>query len=221
MTVVAPGDAGSEDARDVLAPMPFTRTEGGYQGAVINVVNDLVDLGPAGTVRREMVEHLAAVAIVALDNEERVALVDQYRHPVRSVLWEIPAGMLDIPGEDALAAAKRELWEEADLRAGRWDVLADFFSSPGFTDEVQRIFLARDLDVVPPAERHVREHEEAAMTVRWVPLDTVVARVLDGSLHDSSVVVGALAAHAARASGWATLRPTDAPWPYRPGDARH
>ncbi|QAY70693.1 NUDIX domain-containing protein [Xylanimonas protaetiae] len=201
---------------DVVAPRPAVRRDDvAYSGRIIDVVRDDVDLGDAGTAMREYVDHPGAVAIVALDDDGRVALVNQYRHPVRSVLWEIPAGLLDVDGEDAQRAAARELAEEADLRAGRWDVLADFLTSPGISNEALRVFLARDLSPVPEAERHVRTEEEAGMELRWAPLDDVVARVLDGSLHNPSTIVGALAAFAARAGGWAALRPADAPWPYR------
>ena len=208
----------SDDAlSDVVDPRPATRRGEGFAGRIFDVVVDDVDLGEAGTVTREYVDHPGAVAVVALDDDGRVALLDQYRHPVRSVLWEIPAGLLDVAGEPAVVAAARELAEEADLRAGRWDVLADFLTSPGGSNEALRVFLARDLSPVPAAERHVRTDEEAAMQVRWVPLDEVVARVLDGSLHNPSTVVGALSAFAAREGAWTALRPVDAPWPYRKG----
>ncbi|WP_425954146.1 NUDIX domain-containing protein [Xylanimonas sp. McL0601] len=202
---------------DAVAPRPSSRRDGTFTGRIFDVVREDVDLGDAGTVLREYVDHPGAVAIVALDADGNVALVDQYRHPVRSVLWEIPAGLLDVEGEDAQRAAARELAEEADLRAERWDVLADFLTSPGGSNEALRVFLARELTPVPEAERHVRTDEEAAMQVRWAPLDDVVAAVLDGSLHNPSTVVGALAAFAARAGGWSALRPADAPWPYRRG----
>ena len=202
---------------DVVAPRPSTRRDVPFSGHIVDVVRDDVDLGAAGTVLREYVVHPGAVAIVALDDDGRVALVDQYRHPVRSVLWEIPAGLLDQPGEDPRLAAARELAEEADLRAGRWHVLADFLTSPGISNEALRVFLARDLSPVPEAERHVRGEEELSMQVRWVRLDDAVAGVLAGTLHNPSTIVGALAAHAARSKGWEGLRPADAPWPYQPG----
>lgn len=211
------GDGARGVPADVVAPRPVTRRDVPFSGRIVDVVQDDVDLGEAGTVLREYIDHPGAVAIVALDDEDRVALVDQYRHPVRSVLWEFPAGLLDQPGEDAQVAAARELAEEADLRAGRWHVLADFLTSPGISNESLRVFLARNLDPVPEGERHVRGEEELAMQVRWVPLDDVVAAVLAGRLHNPSTVVGALAAVAARDRGWSGLRPADAPWPYQPG----
>jgi 8-oxo-dGDP phosphatase len=211
---VAPGGA---PLADELDPRPVLRHEVLHRGRIVDLVRDDVDLGEAGTVTREYVAHPGAVAIVALDDDDRVLLLRQYRHPVRSRLWEVPAGLLDVDGEPAVDGAARELAEEADLTAGRWHVLADFLSSPGSSDEALRVFLARDLADVAADARHVRTGEEAGIELRWVPLDEAVARVLDGSLHNPSAVVGVLAAAASRAGGWASLRPADAPWPSRRG----
>ena len=184
---------------------------------------DDVDLGAAGCARREYLVHPGAVAVLALDADGQVALVNQYRHAVRSKLWEIPAGLLDHGGEGPLAGAQRELAEEADLIAGRWDVLADFLCSPGITDESIRVYLARDLSPVPEGERFERTEEEAEFEVRWVPLDDVVGAIAAGRLHSPSLVVAALAARTAWRSGeadgegWVGLRPGDAPWPFQPG----
>ena len=188
-----------------------------HDGKVFDLVAEEVRLaaGDAEPVLREFLDHPGAVAVVALregPGGEEVALVDQYRHPVRAVLWEVPAGLLDVAGEDYLTAAQRELAEETDLRAGRWDVLVDYFTTPGGSTESLRIYLARDVSEVPPGERHARADEERDMTVRWVPLDEAVAAVHAGRLHNPSAVVGILAAASARAAGWATLRPADAPW---------
>ena len=184
---------------------------------IFDLRSESVDLGEGGVVTREFVDHPGAVAIVVLDEDERVLLLHQYRHPVRRELWEPPAGLLDVDGEDAQAAAARELLEEADLRAARWDVLADYYTSPGGSNEALRVFLARDLSPVPEAERHEREAEELGMGLRWVPLDEAVSAVLAGDLHNPSAVVGILAAAAARATGWSALRPADSPWPERRG----
>jgi len=188
-----------------------------HDGKVFDLVAEEVRLaaGDAEPVLREFLDHPGAVAVVALregPGGEEVALVDQYRHPVRAVLWEVPAGLLDVAGEDYLTAAQRELAEETDLRAGRWDVLVDYFTTPGGSTESLRIYLARDVSEVPPGERHARADEERDMTIRWVPLDEAVAAVHAGRLHNPSAVVGILAAASARAAGWATLRPADAPW---------
>lgn len=194
---------------DVPVGRPVVRTEEIHDGLVWDVVRETVDLGAAGTVRREFVRHPGAVAVIALDDDDRVLLLRQYRHPVRSELWEPPAGLLDLPGEDLRDAAARELAEEADLRAGSWWVLLDYLTSPGGSDEAIRVFLARDLSPVPHDERHVREDEEHDMELRWVPLDEAVAAVQAGAVRNPSTVNGVLAAAVARADGWRGLRPVD------------
>lgn len=209
------GEPASRWLVDVEGARPVTRQEVVHRGTVWDVVRDTVDLGPGGVVRREYLCHPGAVAVLAMDGDGRVALVHQYRHPVRMVLWELPAGLLDVPGEPPLEAARRELMEEADLRAGRWDVLVDWFNSPGGMDEALRVYLARDLSAVPPQERHVREAEEYDMPVRWTTLDDARDAILSGRLRNPVAVVGVLAACAAREAGWATLRPGDTPWHYR------
>ncbi|MDR2723326.1 MAG: NUDIX hydrolase [Cellulomonadaceae bacterium] len=204
--------------RDVVAPRPVVSHTTLFSGRIFDVACERVDLGAAGIVDRDIIDHPGAVAIVAMDDDGRVAVINQYRHAVRSVLWEIPAGLLDIAGEPADVCAARELAEETDLQASTWHVLADFLTSPGFTNESLRIFLARDLTVIPPDRRHVRTEEEADMEVRWVPLDEAVARVLDGSIHSPSAVIGILAAHTHRNNTWSTLRPANTPMPYRRGN---
>lgn len=201
---------------DRIEPRPVRRSEHLLSGMVWDVVRDTVDLGEAGDVRREYIKHPGAVGILALDEQERVAVIDQYRHPVGMVLWEIPAGLLDIPGEPAVTCAQRELAEEADLAAQEWHVLADFMNSPGGTSEAFRCFLARGLSDVPQDDRHSRHGEELAMQVHWLGLDQLRDDVLAGRLHSPSLVVGVLAACAAREQGWRTLRPADAPWPEHP-----
>ena len=176
-----------------------------HHGKVFDVVADRVDLGGAAAVLREFTVHPGAVAVIALDDEDRVLLQSQYRHPVRRELWEPPAGLLDVPGEPEVEAARRELAEEADLVAARWWRLASFFTSPGGSDEHITVFLARDLSPVPAESRFVREDEEVGMVPVWVPLDEAVAGVLDGSLRSPTAMVGVLAAAAARARDWSTL----------------
>jgi 8-oxo-dGTP pyrophosphatase MutT (NUDIX family) len=186
---------------------------------VWDVRRDRVDLGH-GVVNREVLVHTGAVGVVALDADERVLLLRQYRHPVGHYLWEPPAGLLDVPGEDALVTARRELAEEADLVADEWHVLVDFFNSPGGSTESFRCYLARGLSAVPEDERHERADEERDMAAVWVPLDEARDLVLAGRLHNPTAVNGILAACAARDAGWTTLRPADAPWPERsPGRA--
>ncbi|HWS58303.1 MAG TPA: NUDIX hydrolase [Actinotalea sp.] len=195
--------------QDVPDPRPVRRHEVLHTGMVWDLVRDTVDLGAAGVVRREYVRHPGAVAVLALDEADRVLLLRQYRHPVGAELWELPAGLLDVPGEPLVAAAARELAEEADLVAGAWWHLVDYLSSPGGSDEMVRVFLARELTSVAEADRHVREAEERDIVARWHPLDDGVDAVLEGRVRNPSVVVGLLAAAAARSRGWQGLRPAD------------
>ncbi len=201
---------------DQFAPRPVSGQELLHQGMVWNLVRDTVDLGDGGVVRREYLDHPGAVCVVAIDDDERVLLLRQYRHPVGMQLWEIPAGLLDVAGEPPLVAAQRELAEEADLVAEDWAVLIDWFNSPGGSSEALRCFVARGLSPVPEADRHQRTAEELDMPVEWVSLDDACAGVLAGRLHNVGAVVGVLAAVASRAAGWTTLRPVDAPWPQHP-----
>ncbi|NLE71939.1 MAG: NUDIX hydrolase [Actinomycetales bacterium] len=196
------------DLADLPGTRPVSESRVLHRGMVWDVVSETVDLGAAGTVTREFVRHPGAVSVIALDDDDRVLLLRQYRHPVRAELLEPPAGLLDVPGEPPLAAARRELAEEADLVAGAWWLLTEYLSSPGGSDEALHVFLARDLSPVPDDERHVREAEEADMTAVWVPLDDAVTAVLGGRLRSPSTVIGVLAAHAARSRGWTDLRPT-------------
>jgi 8-oxo-dGTP pyrophosphatase MutT (NUDIX family) len=164
-----------------------------------------------------VVEHLGAVAVVALDRDEagadRIAMIHQYRHPLGRRLWELPAGLLDELGEQPVAAARRELAEEVGLAARDWSVLVDVAASPGFTDEVVRVFLATGLSTV---DRPVGSgDEEDDLVVHRVPLAEAVAMALSGEVVNAAAVAGILAAHAVR-SGAAAPRPADAPWPDRP-----
>jgi ADP-ribose pyrophosphatase len=164
---------------------------------------------------RDVVEHPGAVGVVALrgtGDSVEVLMVNQYRHPVRRRLDELPAGILDVADEPALACAKRELAEEAGQQAATWHVLVDILTSPGFTDESIRLFLAQDLS---PCERVVQEHEEVEMSTHWVPLSDAVRACLAGDLENGVAVTGVLAAAQALATGL-PLRGPDAPWRARP-----
>lgn len=202
--------------RDQRVERPVREAGTVWQGRVWDVRRETVDLGQAGAVTREYVDHPGAVSVLALDEQDRVLLIQQYRHPVRTLAWEIPAGLLDVDGEDPADAARRELAEEADLRAERWSVLADFWSSPGGMNEASRIYLARGLSQVAEEERHVREGEELGMLTRWVPLEQVRDAILAGDLHTPDLVIGVLAATVSRDQDWLTLRATDAPFEIHP-----
>lgn len=200
----------AEKHRDEAATLPVTASRVLHAGRIFDLVSEDVDLGKGGTVTREFIRHPGAVAIVALDDDDRVLLIRQYRHPVRSYLWEVPAGLLDVPGEPLVGAAQRELAEEADLAAGTWHTLVDYYTTPGGSDEDLRVFLARDLTELPEGARYERSEEELGMPSTWVPLAEAVTLVQSGAIHNPSAVVGILAAHAARESGWKGLRPADA-----------
>ncbi len=223
MSLTAPRLAG-EDLSDHIAPRPVRHTEVAMHGAVWDVRRDTVDLGDAGEVVREYVEHTGAVAVLALRSDrghDEVLLIQQYRHPVGALEWEIPAGLLDVDREPPVQAAARELGEEADLLAADWSVLVDYVSSPGGNSEALRVYLATGLSDVAEGERHDREHEEAGMPARWVDLDGGVDAVLAGRLRNSTAAIAMLAAHRSRALGWSTLRPVGDPWTSQPrGRAR-
>ncbi|HMA46450.1 MAG TPA: NUDIX hydrolase [Frankiaceae bacterium] len=187
-----------------------------YRGKVVDVRRDVVAMPGGGTSQRDVVVHPGAVGVVALDDTGRVMLLRQYRHPVGAALWELPAGILDVPDEPASRAAARELAEEVGLTARRWDLLVDVYTSPGMTDEAIRVYLARDLVAVPDDERHVGVDEEADLELAWVGLDDAVTRVLAGGIGNAMAVIGLLAAAAARDRGFAPLRPVASPWPARP-----
>jgi len=161
---------------------------------------------------RDVVLHPGAVAVLAVDDADRILMIRQYRHPVQRLLWEIPAGLRDVPGEEPWVTAPRELMEEAGYRAKDWRILADYYSSPGYSTERLRVFLARDLEPVPPAERHfVPRDEEAYLLVDWLPLDEAVRKVFAGELHNGPAALGIMAGYAARSEGYDRLRPADAP----------
>ncbi|WP_295105378.1 NUDIX hydrolase [uncultured Microbacterium sp.] len=162
-----------------------------YEGAVWNVRDDRVRYGD-GEIRRQYVAHTGAVAILALDDRGRVLLIQQYRHPIRHRDWELPAGLLDMPGEEPLAAAQRELAEEADLVAAHWEPLVSSWTTPGGNDEVIHVFLASGVSAAN--EAHARVDEEADIRVEWVPLDAAVAAVLDGRMRNGILSIGVLAA---------------------------
>ena len=185
-----------------------------FDGPVISLRRDELAMPGDTTAKRDVVEHPGAVAILALDEQDRVVVVRQYRHPVGRHLDELPAGLLDKEGEPALETAKRELAEEAGVGADEWLLLVDLLTTPGMSDEASRIFLARGLHEV---DRDVQEHEEAEMTSSRVPLAELVEGILAGRYENSLLVAGVLAADSAARNGFAGLRPADAPWPARPG----
>jgi ADP-ribose pyrophosphatase len=184
-----------------------------YQGRVIALRADTVVMPGGRTAVREVVEHLGAVAVLALDADGQVTLIHQYRHPLGRRIWELPAGLLDVVGEEPVLAAQRELAEETGLAAASWVTLVDVAASPGFTDEVVRVFLARDLSEVG---REVPDgDEETDLVARKFPLSEAVRMALAGEIVNAASVGGILAAHAVL-SGVAEPRPAETPWRDRP-----
>jgi ADP-ribose pyrophosphatase len=161
-----------------------------FRGAVWDVRDDRVRYGD-GEIRRQYVAHTGAVAVVALDDDGRVLLIQQYRHPIRHRDWELPAGLLDVPGEEPLVAARRELAEEADIAAEHWEHLVSAWTTPGGNDEMIHVYLATGLS---DADAHDREDEEADIRVEWVPLADAADGVLAGRLHNGILAIGVLAA---------------------------
>jgi len=182
-----------------------------FRGEVFAVFTDEVAMPGGEHVDRDFVAHIGAVAVAAVDDAGQVVLVRQYRPALQRVMWELPAGLIDVSGEELVAAAARELGEEVDLAAAHWQLLLDLHSSPGYSTEVVRIYLARELSPVPDEHRHQRHHEEATLTAHRVPLDEAVAMVLRGEITNATAVSGVLAAARVRDAGWISVRPVDAP----------
>ncbi|ANJ27390.1 NUDIX domain-containing protein [Agromyces aureus] len=206
------GDRAVEPLADERVVVPVSASELVFEGHVWDIRRETFDLGD-GPIVRDFMDHPGAVAVLALDDEDRAFLIRQYRHPVGLRDWEIPAGLLDVAGEDPLEGAKRELAEEGDLEASEWSVLADFLTTPGGSNEALRIYLARGIR--PSDEVFEREDEEAHIETRWVPLDECVDAVLARQVQNPSLVIAVLAAQASRSRGWRSLGEADAPWPTR------
>ena len=184
-----------------------------YKGKVWNIRTETFEYN-GDRITREFVQHTGAVAVLAMDDDENILLIKQYRHPVRSREWELPAGLLDIAGEDPLVGAKRELAEEADLVATDWNVLTDFQTSPGGSNEALRVYLARGVSAAP--EAFARTDEEFDIEVRWASLDEVIEAVLQRRIQNSILAIAALAADALRRRGWDGLADAETPWTRHP-----
>jgi 8-oxo-dGTP pyrophosphatase MutT (NUDIX family) len=189
-----------------------TSSETLYTGKIFALRRDQVRMPGGRDVVREVVEHFGAVAIVAMDDHDNIALVYQYRHAIGRRLWELPAGLLDVGGEPAHLTAARELKEEAGLQAATWQVLVDLDSTPGFSDESVRVYLATGLTEIDRPEAH---DEEADMTLQWYPLADAAHQVLSGEIVNAIAVAGILAAHAV-STGFSQARPVDSPWQDKP-----
>jgi ADP-ribose pyrophosphatase len=197
-------DAGEEHLPllDVPLSWPVVESTSLHRGDwVVSLRSDTIHRPghPDDTFSRLVLEDPGAVVILAVDDDERVVVIHQYRHPVQMRLVELPAGKLDREGEDPMVTAQRELHEEVGLRAREWRHLATTYASPGITAETHAIFLARGLEA---AERDFElHHEEAELAVDRVPLADLVEAVLDGSVADAPLATAVLAYEALKARG--------------------
>jgi len=200
----------SREREDKAESWPVVAASERLRDWLITVRTDTVQMPDRSYAERTVVTHPGAVAVLALDDAQRVLMIRQYRHPVGRLLWEIPAGLRDAAGESPLQTAQRELLEETGYRAREWHTLVDYFSSPGFSGERLRIFLARGIEPAGDSAPE-REHEEKFIVADWVPLDEAVRLVLAGKLHSGPAITGVLAGYAACSEGLSELRPAAAP----------
>jgi len=200
----------SREREDKAESWPVVAASERLRDWLITVRTDTVQMPDRSYAERTVVTHPGAVAVLALDDAQRVLMIRQYRHPVGRLLWEIPAGLRDAAGESPLQTAQRELLEETGYRAREWHTLVDYFSSPGFSTERLRIFLARGIEPAGDSAPE-REHEEKFIVADWVPLDEAVRLALAGKLHNGSAITGVLAGYAACSEGFSELRPAAAP----------
>lgn len=227
---MTPGDGEwwSGPVVDEVGSVGFHDRQIAFAGRIWSIARDSVEF-PTGVAVRDVVLHPGAVAVMALDDQDRILLIRQYRHPVGMWLFEPPAGLLDAPGEHPWHTAQRELAEETGFEAARWNVLVDTYLTPGGSSEAIRIYLARELTELPDGRPHTGEAEEAHLPRVWVPLDDAVDLVQRGAIGSPTAVLGILALAAGRDGEWSGLRDPESAWPARdrliaahrlPGDLR-
>lgn len=178
---------------DSAQSWPVAATKARYASPFLSLRTDVI-VDPAGEQHeRVVVQPRGAVAVLALDEDDRVLLVEQYRHPVGARLLELPAGTLDVDGESAQAAAERELAEEGDVTAAHWEELFGLASTPGYSTERWRLYRATDLTPVPSHERTERHAEEADLQQWWMPLTDAVDAIFAGRICDALTIAGVMA----------------------------
>ncbi|MGF3057547.1 NUDIX domain-containing protein [Microbacterium sp. YY-01] len=177
--------------RDEPAAVEVVSSELLFEGAIWNVRSDRFVFG-GEELERQYVEHPGAVAVVAVDDQRRVLLIQQYRHPIGHRDWELPAGLLDVRGEEPFSAVQRELAEEADLRAERWEPLVETWTTPGGNSELIRIYLATGITAAE--EAFTREAEEADIRLQWVDLAEAAAAAARGDVRNAILMIGVMAA---------------------------
>jgi len=195
---------------DRLVSHPIVDRETVFSGMVWDVRHDAFELN-GETVERDYIVHPGAVAIIALNDSGELLLIEQYRHAQGKIMWEAPAGLMDLANEDPLATAKRELFEETGYLAQTWHVLLDLANTPGGSSEQIRIYFARDLSLHPDG-RPTGSAEELDMPVHWIPIQDVLESIRRGAVTNPQLVAGTHAALIAMAEPDMALRSEDAPW---------
>lgn len=184
------------------------------ESPIFTLRRDLIAMPGGRTATREVVEHFGAVAVLAWNPEQdAIAMVNQYRVAAARHFWELPAGLLDIAGEDPLETARRELLEEAGLEATGWALLTDVVTSAGFSDEACRVYLATS--PTPALNQPEKRDEEADLEVHWVPVARAEEMLLAGEVVNSIALAGILTFLNYRRANrpW---RSVDEPFPTRP-----
>jgi ADP-ribose pyrophosphatase len=176
--------------KDQPASLSVSKRDAVFKGKIWDVVSETFEYNGIELVR-EFVDHPGAVAVIALNEKQEVLLIKQYRHPVREYLWEIPAGLLDVPGESRVEAAKRELLEETGYIATSWQELISFHTTPGGNNETITIFVARE--VRHQGHDFKLEGEETDLELLWVPLTEALISVLKSEMRSPSAGYGLMA----------------------------
>lgn len=184
--------------QDIPTTWPVTESVKVHSRPFLSLYLDSIVDPDGGEHSRTVVRPNGAVGILALDDDDRILLVEQYRHPVRKRCVEIPAGTLDVGGEPPALAAARELAEEADIEAKDWKPLLSMLATPGYSTEAWQVYVATGLTAVHETNRTVREAEEADMCQWWIPFDEAVTAVLEGRITDSMTVASILAVQVQR-----------------------
>jgi len=182
-----------------------------WQGRIYDIATHAVEID-GHVVEREITLHPGAVSVACVNDGNEILLLRQYRHPVGAYLFELPAGLMDKPGEPPLAAAKRELAEEAGLGASQWDLLIDFFNSPGGSSEAHRVYLARGIERLAGGRAGGDGAEENDMAEVWVPIDQALELAMSGAIANPTALIGIFATYTSWANAWAQLRPAESPW---------
>jgi ADP-ribose pyrophosphatase len=176
---------------DTPANIPASTRQQQFQGYAWEVVQESFTL-EGQEIDRDFIRHPGGVSVVAVNESNEVLMIRQYRRPVDSYLWEIPAGLRDLAGEDPADTAKRELLEETSMVAGHWEPLGVYYNTPGGSSELNQIFFAHQLSEVP--SDYLKTDEEVGLQPTWVPISEALAAIEAGNIKNPNAVVGILLA---------------------------